>query len=97
MVDLPQVAQYFRAPYLYLTSSPAGYTGKSLNAIGAADASLFRTVDRPLVVAGKLPDPKRPDDVAINELAAEGRHLHVGSHIRLYAASAAQFHNGAPL
>ena len=95
VVDLPQVAQYFRAPYLYLTSSPTGYTGTSLNAIGAADAALFRTVDRPLVVAGKLPDPKRPDDVAINELAAEGRHLHVGSHILLYAASAAQFRNGA--
>ncbi len=95
VVDLPQVAQYFRAPYLYLTSSPTGYTGKSLNAIGAADATLFRTVDRPLVVAGKLPDPKRPDDVAINELAAEGRHLHVGSHILLYAMSVAQFRNGA--
>ncbi len=91
VVDLPQVAQSFRAPYLYLTSSPTGYTGTSLNAIGAADAALFRTVDRPLVVAGELPDPKRPYDVAINELAAEGRHLHVGSHILLYAASAAQF------
>jgi hypothetical protein len=95
VVDLPQVAQHFRAPYLYLTSSPTGYTGTSLNAIGAANAALFRTVDRPLVVAGELPDPKRPYDVAINELAAEGRHLHVGSHILLYAASAAQFHHCA--
>jgi putative ABC transport system permease protein len=95
VVDLPQVTQYFRAPYLYLTSSPTGYTGTSLNAIGAADTALLRTVDRPLVVAGKLPDPKRPYDVAINELAAEGRHLHVGSHILLYAASAAQFRDGA--
>ena len=95
VVDLPQVAQHFRAPYLYLTSSPTGYTGTSLNAIGAADAALFRTVDRPLVVAGKLPDPKRPYDVAINELAAEGRHLHVGSHILLYAASVAQFRHCA--
>ena len=43
VVDLPQVAQYFRAPYLFLTSSRAGYTGQSLNAIGAADAALFRT------------------------------------------------------
>ena len=95
VVALPQVAQYFRAPYLYLTSSAAGYTGQSLNAIGAADAGLFRTVDRPLVIAGKLPSPNRPDDVAINELAAEGKHLHVGSHILLYAASAAQFRNCA--
>ncbi len=95
VVDLPQVAQYFRAPYLYLTSSPAGYTGRSLNAIAAADASLYRTVDRPLVVAGKLPDPRRPDDVAINELAAEGHHLHVGSHILLYAETPAQYQNAA--
>ena len=95
VVDLPQVAQYFRAPYLFVTSSRAGYTGQSLNAIGAADTALFRTVDRPLVVAGTLPDPKRPDDVAINELAADGRHLHVGSHLLLYAASAAQVRSGA--
>lgn len=95
VVDLPQVAQYFRAPYLYVTSSRTGYTGGSLNAIGAADTALFRSVDRPLVVAGRLPDPKRPDDVAINELAADERHLHVGSQFLLYAASAAQFRNGA--
>ena len=43
VVDLPQVAQYFRAPYLFLTSSRSGYTGQSLNAIGAADTGLFRT------------------------------------------------------
>ena len=94
VVDLPQVAQYFRAPYLFMTSSRAGYTGKSLNAIDAADAALFRTVDRPLVIAGTLPSPKRPYDVAINELAAEGKHLHVGSHLVLYAASVAQYRNG---
>ncbi len=94
VVDLPQVAQYFRAPYLFMTSSRAGYTGKSLNAIDAADAALFRTVDRPLVIAGTLPSPKRPYDVAINELAAQGRHLHVGSHLVLYAASEAQVRSG---
>ena len=95
VVDLPQVAQHFRAPYLYLSSSRAGYTGQSINAIGVADASLFHSVDRPLVIAGELPDANRPYDVAINEFTAEERHLHVGSHVRLYAASVAQFRNGA--
>ena len=41
-----------------------------LNAIGAADRDLFRRVDRPMVIAGRLPDPSVPFDVAINELAA---------------------------
>ena len=58
VVDLPQVAQYFRAPYLFLTSNPNGYTGTSLNAIDAADPALFRTVDRPLVVAGNATGPE---------------------------------------
>jgi ABC-type lipoprotein release transport system permease subunit len=95
IVDLPQVAQYFRAPYLFMTSSRTGYTGQTLNVIGAADTSLFRSVDRPLVVSGKLPDPTRSDEVAINELAAVGGHLHVGSHLLLYSATAAQFQHGA--
>jgi ABC-type lipoprotein release transport system permease subunit len=95
VVDLPQVAHYFRAPYLYLTPSRTGSTDQPLNAIGAADSTLYRTVDRPLVVAGQLPDPNRPDDVAINQLAADQRHLHVGSRIHLYAYSAEQFRNGA--
>ena len=94
VVDLPQVVAYFRAPYLFLTPDPRGHLNGSLNAIGAANADLFHSVDRPLVIAGNLPDPHHPFDVAVNELAAEKRHLHVGSRIRLYAYSAAQFQNG---
>ena len=94
VVDLPQVVAYFRAPYLFLTPDPRGHNNGSLNAIGVANADLFRTVDRPLVIAGRLPDPNHPFDVVINELAAEKRHLHVGSRFRLYAYSAAQFQNG---
>jgi len=63
--------------------------------IGNRDAALFRTVDRPLVVAGHLPVPSHPLDVSINEIAADQEHLHVGSHLRLYAYSAAQVANQA--
>ena len=94
VVDLPQVVAYFRAPYLFLTPDPTGQLNGSLNAIGVANADLFRTVDRPLVIAGSLPDPNHPFDVAINELVAEKRHLHVGSRLHLYAYSAAQIQNG---
>ena len=48
----------------------------------------------PLVVTGHLPDPAHPFDAAVNELAAEKRHLHVGSHVHLYAYSVKQFQNG---
>ncbi len=94
VVDLPQVAEYFQAPYLYVTSSRSGYSGTGLNAIGATNASLFRSVDRPLVIAGRLPDPRRPYDVAINELAAQRQRLHVGSVVHLFAYSMAQSENG---
>ena len=46
------------------------------------------------MIAGRLPDPHDPFAVAVNELAAEKRHLHVGSRLRLYAYSPAQFQNG---
>ncbi len=94
VVDLPQVVAYFRAPYLFLTPDPSGQLNGSLNAIGVANADLFRTVDRPLVITGSLPDPNHPFDVAINELVAEKRHLHVGSRLHLYAYSAGQIQNG---
>ncbi|HEY5023717.1 MAG TPA: FtsX-like permease family protein [Acidimicrobiales bacterium] len=95
VVDLPQVAAYFRAPHLFVTTDPSGRHNTSAAIIGTTDADLYHRVDRPLVVAGHLPDPSRPFDVAINEVAAEQDHLHVGSRLHLYAYSAAQFHNGA--
>jgi ABC-type lipoprotein release transport system permease subunit len=93
VLDLPQVAAWFRAPYLFLSDSPNGGQG-SLNPIGAADAALLHTVDRPLVLAGRLPDPAQPFDAAINQLAATTRHLRVGSMVRLYAYSASQVEGG---
>ncbi len=94
VVDLPQVVAHFQSPYLFLTTDPTGHNTDNINSIGSSDAALYRTVDRPLVVAGHLPDPRHPFDVAVNELAAGQRHLHVGSHFHLYAYSAAQFQQG---
>src|ERR1700681_3458933 len=94
VAHLPQVAAYFRAPYLFLTTSRSGHNSASLNAIGDFDPALYRSVDRPLVVAGHMPGPTRPFEAAINEFAAEKGHLHVGRPVRLYAYSAAQFRNG---
>jgi len=95
VVHLPQVAAYFRKLYLFF--APGGVRGGplgSLNVFGAADAAMFRDVDRPLVLAGHLPDPRSPFDVAVNELAADKGHLHVGSRLSLKAFSFSQVANG---
>ena len=55
----------------------------------------MRDLDRPLVVAGHLPDPRRPFDVAVNEFAADKRHLHLGSRFHLYAYSYPQIAGAA--
>jgi FtsX-like permease family len=95
VVHLPQVAAYFRAPYLFLTAHRSDGAPVAINVIGDADTALYRTVDRPLVVAGRLPDPRRPFEVAVNELAASDGHLGVGMTLRLHAASYAQVTSGA--
>jgi ABC-type lipoprotein release transport system permease subunit len=105
VVNLPQVAAYFRAPHLFITTDPSGQASNlgggaqrsGVNVIGVADRDLFRRVDRPMVLAGSLPDPSSAFDVAINELTALKRHVHVGSRLRLYAYSATQFAHGALL
>jgi hypothetical protein len=94
VAELPQVQAYFRAPYLFLTTDPSGHMTGTVNTIAAADASLFRTVDRPRVLSGRLADPGRADEAVINPLAAAKSHLQVGSTVTLYAYSAAQLRNG---
>ena len=96
MVELPQVVAHFRAPYLFMTTDPTGRNNNvgGINTIAAADPDLFRRVDRPMIISGRLPDPTRPFDVAVNELAATKRHLHVGSQVRLYAYSLDQIQSG---
>jgi hypothetical protein len=95
IVELPPVAAHFRAPYLYLTSDRTGRKTGDISAIGVEDADMFRKVDRPLVLAGHLPDPAHPFDVMVNDLAARQNGLHVGSRVRLYAYSAAQVNRSA--
>jgi hypothetical protein len=90
IVHQPQVVTYFRAPYLFFSQSRAGSSPSQLNVIGDADAALYRRVDRPIVVDGRLPRPHQPFEVAVNELAAAGQHLHVGSTVTLYAYSYGQ-------
>jgi ABC-type antimicrobial peptide transport system permease subunit len=95
VVHQPEVTAFFRAPYLFFSQSRAGSSPSQVNVIGDAEADLYRRVDRPIVLDGRLPRPERPFEVSVNELAAAGQHLHVGSTVTLYAYSYGQVAAGA--
>ena len=42
------------------------------------DDVAFATIDRPLLLDGRLPDPDAPDEVVVSELAADRLDLHTG-------------------
>jgi len=90
VLRLPQVAAYMRMPYLFFSSSPSGSDLGSINVFASADVQGFRAINRPLMVAGHFPDPRRPFEAAVNDLAAQRLHLSVGSQLTLYAYSQQQ-------
>ena len=79
VLRLPQVAAYMRMSYLFFSSSRSGFGVGSVNVTASADAQGFRAIDRPLMVAGRFPDPRHPFEAAINDTAAQRLHLSVGS------------------
>ena len=71
IADLPQVAAYSRAPYLYLTTRRRENEASDLTVIGAANADLLHSMDRPMVLSGHFPSPTQPFEAAVNDLAAQ--------------------------
>jgi len=88
VLSVPQVESYYRALYLYATT--AGRAPGVVNTFGLVDPVMMRSAERPYLVAGRLPDPASPSEVAINELAASKLHVHVGSTVSVRSYSVAQ-------
>jgi predicted lysophospholipase L1 biosynthesis ABC-type transport system permease subunit len=61
-----------------------------LGILAGEDGNLGRTVDRGRLLAGRLPRPDRPDEVALNEEAARQLHARVGSVVTLQTLTPAQ-------
>jgi hypothetical protein len=91
IVHLPQVVAHFRAPYLYLTSDRTGRKAADISAVGVEDADMFRKVDRPLVLAGHLPNPAHPFELMVNDLVARQNHVLTGAVERLPAPHGPSF------
>jgi hypothetical protein len=87
---LPEVASAGRAPYIFLAANPQGSDIGGVNAFAAADTHMFRSIERPRVLSGRLPDPRRADEAVVDDVTAAARHVHVGSRMRLWAFTAAQ-------
>ncbi len=60
---------------------------------GVDDTFLYG-VDRPKMVAGRLPDPDRPDEVFVNRVAARQLGLDVGDELELRALTTDEYYAG---
>jgi hypothetical protein len=94
---LPEVRQAFRASgwtagALVLAVADASDPTRWRRQLGtvALDPGGSVVFGRPILVAGRLPDERRPDEVAVDEELAERRHLRVGSRVRVGAFTSAQ-------
>jgi hypothetical protein len=97
---LPEVRQVFRVSGTVggLVLAGADAAG-SANPVGwhvligmaALDPGGSVAFGRPIVVAGRLPDERQPEEAAVDEELAKRRHLWVGSRYRVGAFSLKQF------
>jgi ABC-type lipoprotein release transport system permease subunit len=67
-----------------------------LGALVPDDQHLYRTLSRPLLRHGRLPDPARADEIVVNNTAASKYHLHIGQRVEVTAASNLDAFYGAP-
>jgi hypothetical protein len=96
LAALPEVRQVFRVSGTVggLVLAGADSTGPAgparwhvLIGMVALDPGGSVGFGRPIVVAGRLPDERRPDEAVVDEELAERRHLSVGSRYRVGAFS----------
>ena len=77
--------------------APLGVEGfPTLGTLAANDDRLYRTVASPLLVTGRLPDPRRDDELVVNRSAAKQLGLGVGDRVRV-VSSTDLFDRTAPL
>ena len=87
LARLPQVAQAVPIQFV-------GYMLGDVGMVAARDRRPGSEIDRFKLLSGRLPDPRRPDEVVIAFALAEQKHVHLGSTFptipKQYAAQAAR-------
>lgn len=92
---LPQVAELGPESVVLLAPAmpgdPLEYSwGSHFISQVSVDGRVGRTVNRPLIIAGRRPDPDRPDEVGISEAVARRWRLRPGGTLRLRAVTVGQ-------
>jgi hypothetical protein len=78
--QLPQVATVARIAAVTIYPSDRDVVPTFYHFAGT-DPRYLREVDRPKLLAGRLPDPARADEVLVNPALASAQHLTVGSRV----------------
>lgn len=74
--------------------APMGVGEPAIGTLPPGDDQLYRTLSRPLLVRGRLPDPRRPDEIVVNRLAARRHQLRLGQ--QLTVGSGTDFNSEGP-
>lgn len=75
--------------------TPVGLQGIEIGQLAPGDDRLYRTIDRPLLVDGRLPDPTRAGEIVVNRKAASELGLGVGDRVTM--VSSTEFDETGPL
>jgi hypothetical protein len=88
VAGLPQVE--VAAPASFMFVAPAGLESADLLSLAATDERFNRVVDRPRLLEGRRPVPRRADEVLVNEETADRLALEAGSVLTLASLTPAQ-------
>jgi hypothetical protein len=96
---LPQVADVDQGAYMALTpSTPSGAPDPGavgrINPWATVRGHRLVTSERPILIQGRLPDPDRALEVAIDETLAARRRLRLGGTLRMWAYTPRQLQRG---
>lgn len=69
------------------TLSPVAIEKPKLSTLAPGDDQLYRTVSRPLLTEGRLPDPARDDEVVVNRAAKKRYGLDVGDRLKIVTST----------
>ncbi len=89
--SLPEVED--AGEFALTTAELEGIPGSS--PLAPNDDRLYRTINRPLLVAGRLPEPGRVDEMFVNRRAAKELGVHVGSRLTIVSSTSTEI--GGPM
>jgi ABC-type lipoprotein release transport system permease subunit len=67
--------------------APIGVKEWNIGTLAPVDDHLYRTINRPLLRAGRLPDPRRADEIVVNQAAARRFGVRLGQRVTIVSST----------